>query len=408
MNNQLKNYLPGFGRIFSYVVPVILVFVFGKISSTDELGKLNYVVSLITLINVFTDFGLSEMVQRFLPIELGKENRIISAGLALEFFITFLAAVTLTVVDFATGYALTGGYTLLFAITIFFSTSNLVVLIFNGLGKSWYTSTYFFAMGFLQLVIPIVLATVLQTPAVEAFFIGRIIGFGLLTIVPILQLISLKLVKPVFQISRREIRFAVNSLCITFSYTAFSQWDSILVTAAFGLSANGVYKSISLLGSASYMFSTIIQTKLLPEFSGLFRQQESTILLKRHKKNILSLIGICSVIFVFALLFKSEFVTMFFNSEISNAGAYLLPIIFVGASLYVFAIPSVAVLQSVGKENQARNFSIMQSTGFILLSGLLAPTIGLIFIPVALIISNLIFFVIIYIKAVGTLKTFRW
>ncbi len=128
MNNQLKNYLPGFGRIFSYVVPVILVFVFGKISSTDELGKLNYVVSLITLINVFTDFGLSEMVQRFLPIELGKENRIISAGLALEFFITFLAAVTLTVVDFATGYALTGGYTLLFAITIFFSTSNLVVL----------------------------------------------------------------------------------------------------------------------------------------------------------------------------------------------------------------------------------------------------------------------------------------
>lgn len=406
MNSQLRNYLPGFGRIFSNVVPVILVFVFGKISSTDELGKLNYVISLITLISVFTDFGLPEMVQRFLPIELGKEKQIISAGLALEFFITFLAAITLIMIDFATGYSLTGGYTLLFAISIFFSASNLVVLIFNGLGKSWYTSTYFFAMGFLQLIIPIVLSTVLQTPAVEAFFIGRIIGFGLLTIVPIVQLINLKLVQPVFQIPRRELRFAINSLFITFSYTAFSQWDSLLVTAAFGLTANGIYKSVSLLGSASYIFSTIIQTKLLPEFSQLFRKKERIILLKRHRQNTLSLIGICAAIFVVAMLFKTEFVTLFFNSEISNAGAYLLPIIFVGASLYVFAIPSVAVLQSVGKENLARNLSIMQSAGFILLSGLLAPAIGLTFIPVALILSNLIFFAIIYGKAVGTVKTF--
>ena len=64
---MFKDFLPGIVRVFSNITPILIFFAFAQILGVEELGLINYFISLIAIIGVFTDFGLPEAIQRFLP-----------------------------------------------------------------------------------------------------------------------------------------------------------------------------------------------------------------------------------------------------------------------------------------------------------------------------------------------------
>ncbi len=114
--------MPGITRVLSNAAPLLIIFGFSKLIPIPELGELNYFLALITLIGVFTDFGLPETIQRYVNQKSGKKY--ISTTIVLEFVIVLIAAVLVILIDLLTNNAISREYRSLIPLIIIFSASN--------------------------------------------------------------------------------------------------------------------------------------------------------------------------------------------------------------------------------------------------------------------------------------------
>ena len=106
---MIKDFLPGISRVFSNVTPILIFFIFAQIIGIEELGLLNYVISLITIVGIFTDFGIPEAVQRFLP-QTKNKTKLITYSLKLEFLIVFTGALLFLIFDLVSQTDFSRGY----------------------------------------------------------------------------------------------------------------------------------------------------------------------------------------------------------------------------------------------------------------------------------------------------------
>lgn len=397
MVHIVKSFIPGVSRVISNATPIIILFIFSKFLIPEELGVLNYFISLITLIGIFTDFGLSEAVQRYLP--KNKSPRLIFSTLLMELGLVIGVGLLILVIDLLTGNRISRGYPIQIFLIILFSACNIIILIFNGLKDKLRTSTYFLFTSLTFLAITFGLYFLNITDAVNSFLIGRLISWIIFTIIPIIDLLRKNLIEVKFELPHKYVSFFVNNMIVDFSYSLFNQWDSILIINVLGEFQNGIYKSVSFIASIPYIVSVVLQTKLLPEYSEFFHDNEvQKVKISFDFLNKLLILGGIIIVFL-SIILGHLGLSIIYNSEIADLGTQYLPFIIAAVMIYIASVPSTTVLLANGKDHIVRNLSLVQSIGFVALSSLLLSTLGLSILPLILIVLNSIFFFISFIEA---------
>ncbi|MEO6729043.1 MAG: oligosaccharide flippase family protein [Candidatus Dojkabacteria bacterium] len=392
--NLIKSLLPGISRVLSSTSPIIILFVLSKFVPVEDIGLLNYFVALITIVGVLTDFGLPEAVQKFVIQGKDKLERI-SFTIISEIGLVITGGVIFLILDWVSGYKISFGYSFQIFLLLIFSASNVFILIFNGLKDNFRTSLYYTLSSLLFIGLTFGLYFFKITDVINAFLIGRIVGWAVFSIIPLIELNNQKLIDfSKAHFDKRFTMFALNTLIATMAYVIMGQWDSILVTNYAGNYENGIYKSVSTLATVPIVLSVILQTKLLPEFSELVAQGKINELKQELYKYLKILGAFCGIVFVVSIPLARFGLTIVYNEEIASNGLqYFFPIL-AGVLIYIFTSPILSVLMALGYEHFYRNSAIIQSVLFLSVSVALIGTFGITLLPILLLIANVIFLVL--------------
>jgi len=361
---------------------------------------------LITLVGIFTDFGLPEALQKFLPQPNHKQ--LLFPTISLEFLLVVIGATSIFIIDLALGGQISQGYSLLLFFCIIFSASNTIILSFNGLRQNLKTSIYFLGAAVSFLIITFVCYFYFQLNIVESFLTGRLTSWLLFTIIPLIDLYLQKLLPVNFKLTKRYLSFAANNFVIISAFAFINNWDSIIITNVLGTYINGVYKSVATLGLLPNILAVVLNTKLLPEYSYLHSKKLNTELRNSNKKITLLIIFI-TVIFTLSSIPLSKWaLTIIFSPEIATQGYSLLPFFITAGFAYVCSIPAVSVLQALGQESFVRNIAIIQSIIYFL-GSILVLTLGNLFLlPLLLLSINVTYSLIIWLKASRSLTNLSY
>src|SRR6185369_1913562 len=191
--NLIKSLLPGISRVLSSTSPLIILFVLSKFVPVSDIGLLNYCIALITIVGVLTDFGLPEAVQKFVVQGKDKLERI-SFTVMAEVALVFFGGIIFLILDWLSGYRISFGYSFQIFLLLIFSSSNVFILIFNGLKDKFRTGLYYTLSSLVFLGLTFGLYFFHVTDVINAFLIGRIVGWTIFSIVPLIELSRLKLI----------------------------------------------------------------------------------------------------------------------------------------------------------------------------------------------------------------------
>lgn len=392
-----RDYLPGIMRVFSNITPVVIFFIFAQIVNVSELGLINYFISLITILGIFTDFGLPEAIQRFLP-QVKDKAKLITYTIKLEILIVLIGAFLFLMLDLLTKGDFSKGYLFILILTFIFSASNTIILIFNGLEEKKKLTEYFAYSSLLFLTITFNLYFIFDFDPVTSFIYGRLISWAIYTIIPLYHLYKQKLLlQQEFNIKQHTKfnKFAKNTFIYMASLTLLTQWDSILITNIDGTYTNGLYKSVAFIATIPIVLITILHTKLLPLFSKLNakkRFQEIQMLLQKYIKYLLIILGIS---FLIQLFIYKYILNIFLTEEVVKNAGHLFPIIFLAVCLQILISPYISALQAIGQARILRNLTIIQVFTFILFSIILYPSYSYNILPTLLVIINTVMFFLI-------------
>lgn len=392
--NLIKSLLPGISRVLSSTSPVIILFVLSKFVAVDDIGLLNYFIALITIVGILTDFGLPEAVQKFVVQGKDKIERI-SFTVFAEIGLVLVGGVIFLLLDWISGYRISFGYSFQIFLLLIFSASNVFILIFNGLKDKFRTGLYYTLSSLIFIGLTFALYFFHITDVINAFLIGRIVGWAVFSIIPVVVLMKEKLIDfSKAKTDSRFLKFAANVLVSTMAYVIMGQWDSILVTNYAGAYENGIYKSVSTIATMPVVLTVILQTKLLPEFSELVHHNKIKELKAELFKYLKLLGGFCIVAFLISIPLAHFGLSLIYNSEIADNGLqYFFPIL-ASVLIYIFTFPVFTVLLSLGYEHLYRNASLIQSVLFLILSTGLIATFGISLLPTLLLLANILFLLI--------------
>ncbi len=352
----MQGIIAGVSRLVSNIAPLILLFVFTKTSDLAEIGLINYFIALITIIGVLTDFGLPEVVQSFLPKSADKKG-VISKSFFYEISIVALAGAAILLLDTVSGHSISKGFPYILLGIILFSSSNTFILIFNGLKRETLVSTFYLGSALLFILTSLILNLAFGINAVESFLYGRLFSWIVFWILPLFVLFKERLISLSEVHSEEKILpFAFNAFLASIAYVIAGQLDSILVTEQYGLEVNGIFKSAVFAGTIPIALATILQTKLIPEFSEKIEQAFS--LLKKYLKWIFLL---SAALLVLGLIFGNLGLTILYNSEIASGGYWFFVAALVSTLINIVNAVIFAYYYGVNKSNLVRNITVLET-----------------------------------------------
>jgi O-antigen/teichoic acid export membrane protein len=387
---MIKDYLPGTARVFSNVTPILIFFLFAQLINIEELGLLNYIISLLTIVGIFTDFGLPEAIQRFLP-QTKEKAKLITYVVKLEFFIVFIGALIFLLIDILNQNDLSKGYLLILIFTIIFSASNTIILIFNGLEKKFEVSKYFAISGLLFLILTIFFYFVLNFRPVTAFLLARLISWLLFTILPTYDLFKKGFLKKEAFDLKKHVKFnsfATNTFIYLGSLAVITQWDSILITNVDGAYTNGMYKSVVFIATIPIILVTVLHTKLLPFFSKLTSEKKYSEISLELWKNVRGLLLLLFTGYIFSLYIYEFVLNVFLSQEIILQTGFLFPMILLSICIQILITPFIAVIQAMGSEGIITKTYILATIAFVTISLIFYTQYGYIIFPYLLLTLN--------------------
>jgi O-antigen/teichoic acid export membrane protein len=395
MLSRLAVFVPGASRLLANITPILLLFLYTKTDSIEDVGIVNYLISLITILGVVTDFGIPEAAQRFLP-QTKDHKQLVGPIILLEFSVILVGIICFLVIDLVLLGELSKGYTGILALILLFSASNVLIIIFNGLGSYKRVTSYYLGTAVLFIFISTTLTLLTDMDAMHSFLIGRLVSWIVFTIIPLLDMYKMGLLQFRFPISRRFITFSINSFFAAFVFILFTQWDSILVTQLGGAEENGIYKSIVFLASVPIGLRVILETKLLPEYSKLFSQGKIEELLGTLQNLTIKLVVLTVLCTLIAIPLSEPVISIIYNDLIGSESGIIFPLCVFGSFIFVATMPSITVLQAIGKEATIRNGSILASVTFFITSFLFYEIFGINGLALLMFLSNILFSIYIW------------
>jgi O-antigen/teichoic acid export membrane protein len=350
----------GVSRVLNNGVNFLITFIlvrFAKISS-EENGTMLYVLSLISIISLVTDFGMTEGLQKY--VNNIDPKKIIGPAIFLEIGIVTLTGIFIAFFD--KQGILTGGSNALFAIAIIMSVYNIIILVFNGLHQQLKSSIYqiFYvasSLSFLSLA-----RFQFQMSGIDSALFGISAGWFVVNCLMIWDLYKQKLLSFHLFLPKEFIVFCLNNFIYILFYTILTQSDALFVRFNLGLEANSIYRSTVQIALFTRILGITVATPLLPIFSKKIHENK---ILEAKKILIIGcglIFTILSFVFLFSLFFSQWFLYFVFqNSLIALEGKNIFPILILGFGIQSINLPLIYFLQSLGKEKLVRNVAIIQA-----------------------------------------------
>jgi len=195
-------------------------------------------------------------------------------------------------------------------------------------------------------------------------------------------------------------KFTIGSFLVTASYVLVNNWDSIIVNNFFGEKVNGYYRSALILGSIPLILTTIISTRYLPQLSKLWdkgsKDSVKRFLLKiSFGALLLFIVGLVGVFIV-----GKPIMSIFYNQYIADNGYIYFVLGYIASAIYVLGAINAIYLYVSHKVWYLTFVSVISAIVFVLASTFGSQTYGLIFVPISLIASNLLFTVLIGLRLI--------
>jgi O-antigen/teichoic acid export membrane protein len=376
--------ITGVFRLLSYITPVLIVAILSKFALVEEVGQINYFIALITILGVFSDFGIPEVLQSIMPKGKIKSVR---SYMVMELGLVGLTAVVFLGLDYLLSGSLSRGYSMLVILSILTSANNVVLTVFNGLQNKFKASLYYATTSLLFIGVTCILYFSGSASAVEAFLWGRVVSWGVFLLIALVDLNHLG------YLIAEKTKLGHNSLLIqNFLYRAFYslflQWDAILINLVGVALELGVFKSVALMANTPFMFVTIFNTADLPQFSSLLGQKKFSTLKKIYYQQLITILAMAILATVASIPLTKLGLELVFNSEIANQGHQYFLTIFIASWLYVLTTPAISLIQASEKVGFLTICSAVHIVLFAAATFVLYPVVGVGVLPVAALVAN--------------------
>ena len=380
--------LSSIARVIANISPIIIVVVFSKFTSVEQLGDLNYFIALITLLGVFSDFGIPEAIQTFLPKQ---KNKTVTPYLVMEFALVAITAVAVFIIDRISGGEFARNQLTLLVVITLASAANTVIIVYNGLLERTRMAIYYLGSAITLLAVTFGLFWGMHLDSVDSFLWGRLISWVIFLLVPMIDLYISGHLRWEFKLPLEQLRFTFNNFLVRAFYTLTFQWDTLLVSFSSGAYVTGYFRTVALAANMPLVLATFINTKLLPEFSLYAHERKFAKLDAIYRKYLLLIFGLAAGTVIVSIPLAHWGLSTLFSTEIADAGSSAFVLLFISAWLYVISIPALTLLQALTRDGFLVLASAVQAVVFVVLSTVLYPQLGLAVVPALLIGVNALF-----------------
>lgn len=378
----------GIAKILNNAIYIILTLLVVRLTSisTEEIGFLTYILVVLTMATLVSDFGMTEAVQKF--ITYLDPKKVIGPVIIWKLIGTLFILCLIFIMDYFTGFLHFKSFFdyLLFSLAIISSVYNVVILVFNSINQEIKSSYYQLIYTFLLLVVLVICLQILNLNALTSSLIAITLSWFGATILIVRDLYSQGLIQLSLNLPKGFKSFSFSNLIFILAVVVYTQTDSIFIVNILGGSQgefiNGIYKPVAMIGFFPKVFSLLLTTPLLPIWSKLFDKQKFSTLKKTfaYGLGVLSVLGFATVLIGY---FAGSFILnlLYANDDIAYQGSKVLFIILTGFVLHSVNYFSAYFLEAVNKEKIVRNTSLVQMLFYILAmlfftrTSLLAPAI---------------------------------
>lgn len=399
----------GIAKILNNAIYIILTLLVVRLTdiTTEEIGFLTYVLVVLTMATLVSDFGMTEAVQKF--ITHLDPKKVIGPVIVWKLIGTLFILCLIFITNHFTGFLHFKSLFdyLLFSLAVISSVYNVVILVFNSINQEIKSSYYQLIYTFLLLVVLLACLKVLNLDALTSSLIAIIVSWFGVTILIVRDLYLQGLVKFSLNLPKGFKSFSFSNLIFILAVVVYTQTDSIFIVNILGGSQgefiNGIYKPVAMIGFFPKVFSLLLTTPLLPIWSKLFDKQKFNTLKKTfgYGLGILSILGFITVLIGY---FAGGFILnlLYANHDIAQQGSRVLFIILAGFVLHSVNYFSAYFLEAINKEKIVRNTSLIQMFFYIL--GMLFFTKTSLLAPAIVFILTELISVVVYVKKILEFK----
>ena len=331
---------------------------------TVEIGQVLYVLSIVTVLSLLTDFGMTEGLQKF--VNQVSPKKIILPAICLEFVIVTLTALTALILDF-NGW-ITKGEQLLFFVAVVMSSYNIIVLIFNGLHQQLRSSIYQVCYVTLLVSSLSVYYFFFNLPPLTSALLAFSVSWLMINGVMLLDLgyqglLSIK----DFEFNKDFIFFCLNNFIYVCGFMVLTQTDTLFINNILGDSATGIYKSSAQIALFSRVIGLSVATPLLPIFAKKVKQKDIQGINRILRMVLVFMAAIIGSLISVSFFLGSEILFLIYNnSQIASQGGFILFLLLIAFGIQNFNLPIIMLLQAVGLVSVPRNTVLVQAFLYII------------------------------------------
>lgn len=386
----------GFARVLNNSVYIILTLIVVRLTdiSTEEIGRLSYVLVLLTIFTMVSDLGMTEGVQKF--IQKGKPAKTIGSSVIYKLlFATGLYGLIL-ILDLFTNFLLLDNFLdyLLFGLAMVGSVYNVVILTFNALDQQIKSTVYQIVYVVVLLLVLLGAITFMGINAITGTLLAIAISWIFTSLLIIVDLARQHFITATFHPPKGFLSFSFSNMMFIVAVMVLTQSDSIfivnLISGEEGKYINGIYKSVAMIGFFPKVFGLLLATPLLPIWSKMEENKQ----FKQAKQILFGSLGFLAAIFVplvaITYFFGGWILDFIFAREdITREGAMLLPLIIINFSIHSINYVIIYYFEAMDRIKQVRILSIFQMIIYLIgmfsftRMGLYAPALVLLVAEVA-------------------------
>lgn len=349
-----------------FLITLILVR-FGGLS-TSQIGAILYVLGLLTIISIFTDFGMTEGIQKF--VNQTDPKKILGPALLLELIIVTIVGILIAVFDI--NGLITRGQNWLFFGVVVMSIYNIIILSFNGLHQQLKASVYQIGYVLILLTSLCINFFVLGMEGLQSALLSFLIAWGIMNIAMVLDLWRGGLIEPSLHIPTDFIKFCLNNFVYIACFLVLTQTDILFIAFQLGDSQAGIYRSTAQIALFTRIIGLAVSTPLLPIFSRLVYEKNWFKLRKIYILVQIFVFLCVGIMFISATFFGQGILQLLYNnSEVALTGGVILPLLVAALGIQSLNMPTIMLFQAFSRERIVRNGAIIQCSLYIVAMALL-------------------------------------
>ncbi|MBO8161175.1 MAG: flippase [Thermosipho sp. (in: Bacteria)] len=378
-------------RVIGYILGFFLQAIFAKLLGSDKYGLYALGFSLASMGVMFTNFGMTSSMQRFLGEYFAKKEKekiksLISSG--------FLIVTTLNILVFILMYVfkeyisinifkeprLTGYFIYFEYILLVLSYVNLLNGIYIGFKIP---SVFTFNKEIIERMLRIIIFLSLYVLGIKFFgaVFSTLISSLLLLVILIVYLVKkygqyFKFKIPERKLTKKVLSFSTNMFFVRFSYFLMSQINILIVGSYLESSKVGIYSISNTIAALSVFFLTSFNSIFGTVISELYHSKKYEVLDKLYS-TIVRIIIVLTTPLTIWMVFYSKEILMFFGKDYAE-GMWVL--IFLALGQYVNAfVGSNGLMLAMTKHQRIELYNgIAIATLNVVLNILLIPKYGIV------------------------------